>query len=174
MVVSSPFKRMPTRSGYRTYSCTTSKKSNNNIRTHTGQANNFILPPLLYSLFYLLNKPSVKGKREGKKGEKLPLSLPPPPTLLSEISSLLTPKAEGQILGINPPTQRYLTLSAIHSWATSFDTTLAYREGGRRFDFQDLNNTLLKITDEKDIAFALTTRLRIRTGDEPVSSENPK
>ena len=55
---------------------------------HTRQANTFILPPLVYSLFYLLYKPSVRGKTEGKEGEKLPFT---PPPLLSEISSLLTP-----------------------------------------------------------------------------------
>ena len=135
MVVLSSFKRVPTRSGYRTYSCITSKKSSNNIRTHTRKANNFILPPLLYSLFYLLYKPSVRGKREEKKGEKRPLS---PMTSEISISSLLTPQAEGQILGINPATQRHLTLTASHSWATSFDATHAYRKGGRGFKFPGL------------------------------------
>lgn len=44
---------------------------------------------------------------------------------------------------------------------------LAYRKEGRGFDFQDSNNTLLKITDENGIAVALKTRLRMRTRDDP-------
>lgn len=162
MVVLSPFKRVPTRSGYRTYSCTTSKKSSNNIRTQDKPT----------PLFCLLYKPSVKEKRERQKGERPPLSPLPPPT--SAISSLLTLKAEGQIVSINPPTQRYLTLSANYSWGTSVNTMHAYRKEGRGFDFQDSNNTLLKITDENGIAVALKTRLRMRTRDDPVSSEDPK
>ena len=67
-----------------------------------------------------------------------------------------------------------MTLSANYSWGTSFNTMLAYRKEGRGFDFQDSNNNLLKITDENGIAVALKTRLRMRTRDDPVSSEDPK
>lgn len=77
MVVLSPFKRVPTRSGYRTYSCTTSKKSSNNIRTHTGQANPFILSPLQ----------TLRKGKEGKAKRKETSSLFPSPTHLCNLLS---------------------------------------------------------------------------------------